>query len=145
MKHLKTSNHSSLDGDDYLSTHGTSTMYSHYHSSNSSLNNISINSHDFELRKRDMESQHKKHRFFHKRKTKDNHSKPLIYQQFNDEDHSLSTTTSFRAKSSEQFFGRPLNELIVKYNNQLPPIIQVDLNCLSIRVDFSFVYFSATI
>jgi hypothetical protein len=122
MKHLKTSSNISFDGDDHLS------LQSHHNSSTTSLNTISMNSHDFELRKRDTENQNKKHRFFHKRKTKDNYSKPSIQQQqFNDDYYSSSTatTTPIPMKSSYQFFGQTLEELIKKYNNQLPPIIQV--------------------
>ena len=47
MKHLKTANNRSFDGDDH-------TSFSTYNNSSSSLNNVTIsNYHDFELRKRD--------------------------------------------------------------------------------------------
>jgi hypothetical protein len=126
MKHLKTSNNISLDSDDHLSLQNTATIYSLNNSSTTSLNNISINSHDFELRKRDIsnsDNQNKKHRFFHKRKTKDLSSKPpLIQQPLNDD----LTATPIRTKSYYQFFGQTLEELIKKYNHQLPPVIQVN-------------------
>jgi hypothetical protein len=125
MKHLKTSNNTSFDNDD----HSTSTLHSHHYSSTTSLNNISINSHDFQLRKRDLDNQNKKHRFFHKRKPKDNYSKPLIlHQQSNNDDNQSST--SIRMKSTYQFFGQTLEELIKKSNNQLPSVIQQLLEIL---------------
>jgi hypothetical protein len=130
MKHLKTLNNTSLDNDDHLSLQSTSTLYSNHHSSTTSLNNISINSHDFELRKRDTDNQNKKHRFFHKRKTKDNYSKPPpIPQQSPDDNYSL---IPIRTKSSSQFFGQTLDELIKKSNNnnQLPSVIQQLLEIL---------------
>ncbi|CAF3276724.1 unnamed protein product [Rotaria sp. Silwood2] len=132
MKHLKTSNHTSFDSDDHLSLHSTATIYSQHNSSTTSLNNISINSHDFELRKRDIDNQHKKHRFFHKRKTKDHHTKSLIQQQYNDDYHSSSSTTTnpLRAKPLNQFFGQTFDELCKKYDNQLPPVIQKLLEVL---------------
>ncbi|CAF3630906.1 unnamed protein product [Rotaria sp. Silwood1] len=133
MKHLKTSNYTSFDSDDHLSLHSTATVYSQHNSSTTSLNNISINSHDFELRKRDIDNQNKKHRFFHKRKTKDYHTKSLIQQsqQYYDDYHSsLSTINSLRIKSSNQFFGQTCDELFKKYDNQLPPIIQKLLEIL---------------
>jgi hypothetical protein len=123
MKHLKPSNNTSLDNDDHLSL-----TSSHHHSSTTSLNNISsTKSHDFELRKRDTDHQNKKHRFFHKRKTKENCSKPPIQTQIND-DNNLST--SMRTKSSCQFFGQNLDELINKSNHQLPGVIQQLLEIL---------------
>jgi hypothetical protein len=127
MKHLKTSNNSSFDTDDHLSIQNSLTISSHHHSSTTSLNNISINSHDFQLRKRDTENQNKKHRFFHKRKTKDHYIKISNQQQLSDDYHSSSTTTTtpIRTKSSYQFFGQTLEELVKKSNNQLPSIIQV--------------------
>jgi hypothetical protein len=132
MKHLKTSlNNTSFDNDDHSSLQSTSTLYSHHHSSTTSLNNISINSHDFELRKRDTDNQNKKHRFFHKRKPKDNYTKPPIQQQqqqqSNDDNYS---STPIRTKSSYQFFGQTLDELIKKSNNQLPSVIQQLLEIL---------------
>jgi hypothetical protein len=126
MKHLKTSNNnSSFDGDDHVSLQSSATTFSHHHSSTTSLNNICINSHDFELRKRDIDHQHKKHRFFHKRKSKDNYFKTSIQEPLNDDYHSSSTATPIRTKYSSQFFGQSLDELMKKNNNKLPPIIQV--------------------
>jgi hypothetical protein len=127
MKHLKPSNNSSFDNDDYLSLQSSSTSYSHHHSSTTSLNNISIKSHDFELRKRDTDHQNKKHRFFHKRKTKENNSKLPIQSSINDDNH---LSTPIRAKSSCQFFGQTLDELINKSNHQLPLVIQQLLEIL---------------
>lgn len=124
MKHLKTSNQTSFDGDDRSSLHSTTTMFSNHNTSTTSLNNISLNSHDFELRKRDIEHQHKKHRFFHKRKTKDHHSKTSLQQQQSIDDyHSSSAITPLRSKS--QFFGQNFDDLMKRYNNQIPPVIQV--------------------
>ncbi|CAF1214120.1 unnamed protein product [Adineta ricciae] len=123
MKHLKTSNNTSFDGDDHLS------LQSHHNSSTTSLNNISMHSHDFELRKRDTEHQSKKHRFFHKRKTKENYPKPPI-QQTTDEYHPASVPTTLRRKSTYQFFGQTLDELVKKSHNQLPAIIQQLLEIL---------------
>ncbi|CAF3798494.1 unnamed protein product [Adineta steineri] len=121
MKHLKTSNNTSFDGDDHLS------LQSHHNSSTNSLNNVSINSHDFELRKRDTtDNQNKKHRFFNKKKSKDNYSKPPI-QQITDDYHLSSTQTRMK---SYQFFGQKLEDLIKLNNNQLPPIIQQLLEIL---------------
>ncbi|UJR32084.1 hypothetical protein I4U23_019552 [Adineta vaga] len=120
MKHLKTSNNISFDGDDH------SSLQSHHNSSTTSLNNISINSHDFELRKRDTDHQSKKHRFFHKRKIKENYSKPPIHQ-INDDNHS---STPVRRKSTYQFFGHVLDDLVKKSNNQLPAVIQQLLEVL---------------
>jgi hypothetical protein len=125
MKHLKTSNNPSFDNDDHLSFQSTSTLYSHHHSSTSSLNNISMNSHDFELRKRDTDNPNKKHRFFHKRKPKENYSKSLI--QSNDDNY---LSTPIRTKSSYQFFGQTLEDLMKKSNHQLPTVIQQLLEIL---------------
>ncbi|CAF1581616.1 unnamed protein product [Rotaria magnacalcarata] len=132
MKHLKPSNQTSFDGDDRSSLHSAATMYSNHNTSTTSLNNISMNSHDFELRKRDVENQNKKHRFFHKRKTKDHSSKSSVQQQqqYSDDYHSSSTATPLRTKSSNQFFGQTFDELIKKYNNQIPPVIQQLLEVL---------------
>lgn len=129
MKYFKSStNNSSFDNDDHSSIQSTSTLYSHHHSSTTSLNNISMNSHDFQLKKRDLDNQTKKHRFFHKRKTKENSSKPSIQsQQSNDDNHS---STPIRSKTSYPFFGQTLDELINKSNNQLPSIIQQLLEIL---------------
>ena len=85
-----------------------------------------MHSHDFELRKRDTEHQSKKHRFFHKRKTKENYPKPSI-QQATDEYHPASVPTPLRRKSTCQFFGQTLDELVKKSHNQLPAIIQVKI------------------
>ena len=118
MKHLKTPNNISFDADDHSSLH------SHHNSSTTSLNNISINSHDFELRKRDAEHSSKKHRFFHKRKTKENYSKPPIHQA-HDDYQSSSTATPVRRKPAYEFFGQALDELMKQSNNQLPAVLQV--------------------
>ena len=144
MKHLKTSNNTSFDGDDHLSIQSSATTFSNHHSSTTSLNNISINSHDFELRKRDTDHQNKKHRFFHKRKTKDNYTKISSQEQLNDDYHSSSTATPIRTKSSYQFFGQTLEELMKKYNNQLPPIIQVHSNKIILIIFFHFIFSAIT-
>lgn len=133
MKYFKNSiSNSSFDNDDHSSIQSTSTLYSHHHSSTTSLNNISINSHDFQLKKRDLDNQTKKHRFFHKRKTKENPLKPPTQSQQlnnnnNDDQHS---SLSIRTKSSYQFFGQQLDELVQKSNFQLPMILQQLLEIL---------------
>ncbi|CAF4281373.1 unnamed protein product, partial [Adineta steineri] len=122
MKHLKTSNailtnHRSFDGDDDLAL-----STNNQHNSTSSLNNVPTpNYHDFELRKRDIstDNQSRKYRFFHKRKTK-------TQQQLTDGYHSSSTpylSSPNQAKSYSYLFGRSLDELILRHNHQLPPVI----------------------
>ncbi|CAF0745584.1 unnamed protein product [Adineta ricciae] len=121
MKHIKTTNHGlpnqrSFEGEEFL-THPTN-----QHSSTSSLNNVSTtNYHDFELRKRDMltDNPSRKYRFFHKRKAK-------TQQTLTDGYHSSSTpylSSPNQANTRYFFFGRPLDELISRYDHQLPPII----------------------
>ncbi|CAF3618544.1 unnamed protein product [Rotaria socialis] len=131
MKHLKYahatfSNNRSFDGDDHLS------CQTHHTSSSTSLNNVTITScHDFELRKRDTlsENQTRKHRFFHKRKTK-------TQQQLNDDYHSPSTpylSSPNQTKIYFNFFGRTPDELIQRYNHQLPPVIMQLLEVLYLK------------
>ncbi|CAF0741068.1 unnamed protein product [Adineta steineri] len=122
MKHLKTNNailtnHRSFDGDDDLAL-----STNNQHNSTTSLNNVPTpNYHDFELRKRDIstDNQSRKYRFFHKRKTK-------TQQQLTDGYHSSSTpylSSPNQAKSYSYLFGRSLDELILRHNHQLPPVI----------------------
>ncbi|CAF4422339.1 unnamed protein product, partial [Rotaria sp. Silwood2] len=128
MKHLKSAhtiftNNRSFEGDDHLS------YQTHHTSSSTSLNNVTTtNYHDFELRKRDAltENQTRKHRFFHKRKTK-------TQQQLTDEYHSPSTpylSSPNQIKNYCNFFGRTPDELIQRYNHQLPPVIMQLLEVL---------------
>ena len=95
---------------------------SNLHHSSASLNQIPISSHDFELRKRDFSSNEhlsKRLRFFHRRRPKDVLLKsPLQPASYNDETQS--------SKSHRQFFGETLDDLIKRYDQQLPPVIQVD-------------------
>ncbi|UJR14666.1 hypothetical protein I4U23_001659 [Adineta vaga] len=128
MKHLKTTNpvlpnQRSFEGDESL------TYPINQHSSTSSLNNVSTtNYHDFELRKRDIlaDNPSRKYRFFHKRKTK-------TQQQLTD--GYLSSSTPYLSSPNQMktyyfFFGRTLDELILRYNHQLPPIIMQLLEIL---------------
>ena len=121
MKHLKPNTPSSIDHND---RHVNNSSPSTTHHSTASLNHISMNSHDFELRKRDfLSNDHlsKKLRFFHKRKTKDLLLKSPVQPSFNDDSH----CSSIRSKGHSQFFGQSLEELIKRYEQQLPPVIQV--------------------
>lgn len=127
MKHFKTSNPSSFETDDHLSVQSSSTLYSH-HSSTTSLNHVTSKSHDFELRKRESDQQTKKHRFFPKRKVKENSAKLLSQTPSQDEQYSSSAL--IRTKSSSHFFGQTLDELISKSNHQLPAAIQQLLEIL---------------
>ncbi|CAF1329061.1 unnamed protein product [Rotaria sordida] len=131
MKHLKSAhniftNNRSFDGDDHLS------YQTHHTSSSTSLNNVTTtNYHDFELRKRDTltENQTRKHRFFYKRKTK-------TQQQLTDEYHSSSTpylSSPNQTKNYSNFFGRTTDELIQRYNHQLPPVIMQLLEVLYLK------------
>ncbi|CAF1048160.1 unnamed protein product [Rotaria sp. Silwood1] len=131
MKHLKSAhtiltNNRSFDGDDHYS------YQNHHTSSSTSLNNVTTtNYHDFELRKRDVltENQTRKHRFFHKRKTK-------IQTQLTDEYHSSSTpylSSPNQVKNDLNFFGRTPDELIQRYNHQLPPVIMQLLEVLYLK------------
>ena len=125
MKNIKPiGNPTTAEGDDHPAH-----SYSHpLHSSTASLNNISMTSHDFELKKRDLfnfDHQSKKLRFFHKRKTKDLLSKLPVQASFNDESHSSASTTPLRSKSTSQFFGQTLEQLMKNNDQQLPSVIQV--------------------
>lgn len=124
MKHFKTSNPSSFEADDHLSVQSSSTLYSH-HSSTTSLNHVTSKSHDFELRKRESDQQTKKHRFFPKRKVKENSAKLLSQTPSQDEQYASSIL-----KSSSHFFGQTLDELINKSNQQLPAVLQQLLEIL---------------
>jgi hypothetical protein len=68
-----------------------------------------------------LDNQSKKHRFFHKRKTK-------IHQPLPDDYHSSSTpylSSPNSTKTHIHFFGQKLDNLIQRYDDQLPPIILV--------------------
>ena len=131
MKHLKATQNLSFDGGDEHSSPNAAISNSHHNHSSASLNTISIHSHDFELKKRDtvnVDNQSRRIRFFPKRKTKDHHqhaAKPPLHSQFYDDSHSSATATPVRRKSTPQFFGQPLDELVKRHNNQLPPVILV--------------------
>ena len=126
MKHFKTSSTgnqpSSFETDDHLS----------HHSSTTSLNHITSKSHDFELRKRESDQQTKKYRFFPKRKVKDNGVKlmPHTPPTQDEQQQPYSSSALIRSKSSSLFFGQMLDELIKKFNHQLPPVLQQLLEIL---------------
>lgn len=134
MKQIKATNHLTCDSEEHLANNNNPFYSSpRHHHSTASLNTISNHSHDFELRKRDLlnaEHSSKKLRFFHKRKTKDFLMKlPLQPPLYDDPFGSSSSSTAFnRTKSSMQFFGLTLDELMKRYNDQLPPVIQVEQN-----------------
>ena len=68
-----------------------------------------------------LDNQTKKHRFFHKRKTK-------TQQQLIDEYHSSLTpylSSPNQMKTYLSVFGRTPGELIQRHNHQLPPAIMV--------------------
>lgn len=133
-------NNRSFDADDH------SISQSQYNQSSASLNSMTTtNYHDFELRKREtpngeflsasplpllvevelsLDHSTKKHRFFHKRRTK-------LPQHLSDDYHSSSTpylSSPNRTKSSySNFFGHNLDELLHRHDQQLPPVIMVGL------------------
>lgn len=125
MKNIKPVANTTAESDEHPAH-----TYSHpLHNSTASLTNISMTSHDFELKKRDLfnfDHQSKRLRFFHKRKTKDQLMKlPVQANSFNDESHSSATTTPLRSKSTSQFFGQTLDQLMKNNDQQLPSVIQV--------------------
>lgn len=117
MKHLQSNTTLTIDHDDgHLINSSPST-----HHSSASLNQISMKSHDFELRKRDFASNEhlaKKLRFFHKRKTKDLLLKSPLQAVSLTDDY-------FSSRTHRAFFGEPLDQLIKRHDDQLPPVIQV--------------------
>lgn len=148
MKHLKATsmhNHSfdQIDDQHFQSLNSTQ------HRSSSSLNSFNVSqSHDFELKQRDFghsagrsklaklnffnefsfsleDHPTKKHRFFHKRRTK-------LPQNLSDETQNLK-------KSSSYLFGQTLDELLHQHDEQLPPVIMVKMR-LFIREKTSFVH-----
>lgn len=126
MKYLKSSHNTSLDNDDQISScQSTSTLNSRHYPSTTSLNNLSSISHDFELKKRDYDLTSKKHRFFPKRKPKENSLKPPVQQQ-----KSFDDCQRTKSSLSLQFFGQNLDDLIQKSNQQLPAILQQLLEIL---------------
>ena len=146
MKHLKATHNLSFDaGDEHSSPHAAIGNAHHNHSS-ASLNTISTHSHDFELKKRDtvnVDNHSRRIRFFPKRKTKDHQhaAKPPLHSQFYDDSHSSATATPVPRKSTPQFFAQALDELVKRYNNQLPPVILVSMRarrCSSFTLVRSF-------
>jgi hypothetical protein len=133
MKHLKPTCNVSMDDDSNMASCQSVNMNNHqHHHSMASLSTSSVYTHDFELRKRDLftfDHTSKKLRFFHKRKTKDYLVKSPVQSSLNDESHSSSTnTTPVRTKLGQKFFGQPLDDIMKNYDQQMPPIIQVNID-----------------
>lgn len=71
-----------------------------------------------------LDNQTKKYRFFHKRKTR-------TQQQLTEGYYSSSTpylSSPNQSKYYLHFFGQSLDELMLRYNHQLPPVIMVIKN-----------------
>lgn len=146
MKHLKaTSIHNrSFDQLDEHHVHSFSSMPHH---SSASLTSFNVSqSHDFELKQREIGSidrpfysfrkarksrlDHptKKHRFFYKRRTK----LPQLLSEEN--------SPNRLKKSSSYLFGQTLDELLHQHDEQLPPVIMVQRKRRAFVKPFSFAF-----
>lgn len=153
MKQIKATTNLNFESDEHLSSavNGNKLFYSspRHHHSTASLNTISSNGHDFELRRRDLphaDHSNKRLRFFHKRKSKDLAAKlvPQPSSFYEDPLSSSSTTTPTRPKNSSQFFGQSLALLIQRYNQQIPPVLQVRFFSSTIDKSKIFIFHSCS-